>query len=129
MDPVLGRGIEILCILALIGIDSKISFARWKRLGMSIELNPVVRAAGAANRPIFALWTHLASNLVILAATLPFPVLTHILLGAKLALGAMQLRSLQLESSTATIQRQRFNALGPSRRQDSRPDIRSRQSP
>lgn len=79
----------VLCIL--IGLDLKISAMRWKRGAR--DLNPVVQhfAKKSSTAGVLALG---AVNLLVTAAAFLYLPLVWMLVGGKLALAGLQLRSL-----------------------------------
>ena len=80
-----------LCIL--IGLDLRISQTRWKIFGPEVELNPLVRLFVREKQGAFGF---LLCNLPAFLLAILFPPLAFMLLGAKISLCALQLRSLQL---------------------------------
>lgn len=80
------------CNLCLIGLDCKISSMRWKQGAM--DLNPVVQHFVKNHGPTVGILTLVTINLLILAAACLYVPLLWMLLGGKLALASLQLRSL-----------------------------------
>lgn len=89
------KDLLILCISLLTGLDCRISWTRWKKLGPNCELNPLVRHMIHEGGEHLGLATLLMSNLAILAMICRFTIPLAILLGAKIALAALQIKSLE----------------------------------
>jgi hypothetical protein len=85
------------CILILIGLDLRISYSRWKAFGSRIELNPLVRYFVRTQGIQAGLAALLILNLAILGLLSRYPIPLAILLGAKLGLAVLQLKSLELK--------------------------------
>lgn len=79
-------------LLILIGLDLKISSARWKK-GFK-DLNPVVQFGVRNYGPRGGEAALLALNLSLMILLFPFTILLAILFGAKLGLATIQIRSL-----------------------------------
>lgn len=78
-------------LLCLIGLDLKLSFNRWKQ-GVR-DLNPVVQHF-VKKDPVLGLLTLAAINILVMAAAFLYLPLVWMLLGGKLALASLQIRSL-----------------------------------
>ena len=88
---------SLLCILT--GLDLWISQKRWKQ-GVK-DLNPVVQHFVKTQGPTVGLLALAAINVLILAAAFLYLPLIFVLLGGKIALASLQLRSLINEHSDA----------------------------
>lgn len=83
----------------LVGLDLYLSNRRMRNYGIAVELNPVAkqlaRDQGVTAAVVFlALW-----NIALLIGLDYYSqTLLHVFFGAKLGLGAMQLKSLEMES-------------------------------
>lgn len=93
----------ILAILALVALDLYLSHQRMTKYGPLVELNPVARILARQQGIQASLAFLLLWNLALVAVLSKFPVLMHMLLGAKLGLAAMQIRSLETENYIETI--------------------------
>lgn len=88
----------LLATALLIGLDLYISYKRMALYGVEVELNPVARQLSQEYGPkygvIFLAWW----NFTIIVAIILFnwTTLLHIFFGSKLALAALQLKSIQL---------------------------------
>jgi hypothetical protein len=78
-------------LLCLIGLDLKISYMRWKQ-GIK-DLNPLVQHF-VKIKPIYGVLALANLNLLIMAAAFQYLPLVWMLLGGKLALATLQIRSL-----------------------------------
>jgi hypothetical protein len=78
-------------LLVLIGLDLKISSMRWKQ--GATDLNPIVQHF-ASKSTTLGLLSLSAINLLVMAAAFQYLPLVWMLLGGKLALASIQLRSL-----------------------------------
>lgn len=83
--------IQLISLCILIGLDLKISVMRWKQ-GYR-DLNPVVQHFVKSSPTVGAL-ALLATNLLVTAAAFLYQPLVWMLIGGKLALASLQLRSL-----------------------------------
>ena len=84
----------------LVGLDAYLSHRRMKKYGAIAELNPVARQLAQDFGPRAGVASILAWNTALLGVILAnhWDVVLHLLVGAKLGLAAMQLKSLQLET-------------------------------
>lgn len=92
-DTSINLVVLLLCSI-LIGVDCKISSLRWKQYG---DLNPLVNYALKTWGEKTGLATLIGSNLLLLALLSTSPRLLLVLLGAKMSLAVLQLKSLTIE--------------------------------
>jgi hypothetical protein len=93
--------LDSLCLL-LIGLDLYLSGKRMRKYGINVELNPLVRYVARTEGITAAVAILLVSNVMLLGMFQPSPTLLSMFTGAKLALAALQIRSLQIEHSNAS---------------------------
>lgn len=98
--PLFALGTALLVLL-----DIYVSKKRLERYGPRVELNPLARQLAADHGTNAALLFLGVYNLGLLALCLCYPTALHILFGAKLGLGLMQLKSLELETFVETLLR------------------------
>jgi hypothetical protein len=79
-------------LLCLIGLDLWISVKRWKQ--GSRDLNPVVQHFVKNHGPTVGSLSLLSINLLVVAAAFQYIPLLWMLLGSKIALASIQIRSL-----------------------------------
>jgi len=81
-------------LLCLIGLDLRISSIRWKR-GIP-DLNPIVEHFRMNHGPTVGMLALGSINLLVMVAAFQYLPLVFMLLGGKMALASLQLRSLIL---------------------------------
>ena len=90
------RALLILLAAALIGLDAYLTYRRMKKFGFRVELNPVTRTVTEENGLLAGMAFHFAYNIGLLWASVHYGFL-QLLVGLKLGLAAMQLKSFELE--------------------------------
>lgn len=86
-------------------LDLYVTNKRIKLYGYLVELNPLARQLAKDNGAQAAIAFLLLWNTALIAVASQYPTALHVLFGAKLALGAFQLRSLETESFVETVLR------------------------
>lgn len=82
-----------------------VSYKRLTRYGPMVELNPLARLIAKEHGTHASVAFLLLWNIGLLSLVSGSPTLVHILFGAKLGLGAMQVKSLETENFVETILR------------------------
>lgn len=86
----------ILLAAALICLDAYLTYRRMKKFGFRVELNPVTRTVTEENGLLAGMAYHFAWNAALLWASAHYGFV-QLLVGLKLGLAAMQLKSFELE--------------------------------